>query len=73
VSHVLWSEPFGPFIFGFESSEEVLQSYFWFNTSCVSYKRRWTVEQGKETEMGCGKGQRNTSEPKVVTKEQEIM
>jgi hypothetical protein len=31
------------------------------------------VEQGKETEIGCGKGQCNTIEPKEVTTEQESM
>jgi ribosomal protein S26 len=31
------------------------------------------VEQGKVTEIGCGKGQRNTSKEKAVATEQESM
>jgi hypothetical protein len=41
--------------------------------SCASYRRSWTVEQGKVTKIGCGKGQRNTSKEKAVTTEQESM
>jgi hypothetical protein len=45
----------GPFVFGFEDAQEGLQSQFWFNTSCTSYRRRWTMEQGKVTKIGCEK------------------
>jgi hypothetical protein len=41
--------------------------------SCASYRRSWTTEQGKVTEIGCGKGQRNASKEKEVATEQESM
>jgi hypothetical protein len=69
----LWSEPIGPFIFGFEAVQEGLQSQFWFSMSCASYKRSWTVERGKVTEIYCEKGQCNASKEKAVTTEQESM
>jgi len=55
VSQGLWSEPVGPFVFGLKVAQEGLQSQFWFSMSCVSYRRSWTTEQGKVTEIGCEK------------------
>jgi hypothetical protein len=36
----------GPFIFGFEATQEGLQSQFWLVVQ--SYRRSWTVEQVKK-------------------------
>jgi hypothetical protein len=41
--------------------------------SCAIYRRSWTVEQVKEIEIGCEKGQCNTNKEKEVTTEQESM
>jgi hypothetical protein len=42
--------------------------------SCASYRRSWTVEQGKVTENQLRKkGQCNTNKEKEVTTEQESM
>jgi hypothetical protein len=48
ASQGLWSEPVGPFVFGFEAVQEGLQSKFLSNASCAIYRRSWTMEQVKE-------------------------
>jgi hypothetical protein len=51
----LRSEPVGQFIFGLEATQEGLQSQFYFIMGCARYKRSWTKEQGKVTEIDCEK------------------
>jgi hypothetical protein len=53
--------------------QEGIKSQFWFSTSCVSYRRSWTLEHEKVIEIGCKKGQRNANKEKIVTKKQESM
>ena len=41
----------GPFVFGLNIVQEGLQSQFWLNMSCASYRKSWKMEQVKKNKL----------------------